>query len=188
MSELTILQRFGMAVDRRYLKEAGATGIPGSVYQVLLICFHPYQGERNLNLNGVTIHPGDMIAEFHLSNRRILEMGREASSRSMEWRLFEALRGEFTALAAACVINTIPASVQGFYGVNILAAGAKRLGFTLVPLPKGWNRWWLSFWETFLRRIFYSFKTKKKANFQKTKEAFEIWITREELLKRYLRP
>jgi hypothetical protein len=76
--------------------------------------------------------------------------------------------------------------IKGFYGVNVLTAGAKRLGFTLIPIPKGWNRWWLGFWETILRKIFYSYKTKKKATFQKTKDPYEVWITREELLKRYL--
>jgi hypothetical protein len=44
----------------------------------------------------------------------------------------------------------------------------------------------LGFWETILRKIFYSYKTKKKASFKKTKDPFEIWITREELIKRYL--
>ena len=187
MSDFTILQRFGLAIDRRYLKKAGATGIPGSQHQVLLICYHPYRGKTALYLNGATIEPGEMIAEFHLSNKRITEMGWETSSRSMEWRILEALKAELTALAEACSSNTIPGTIQAFYGVNVLTAGAKRLGFTLVGIPKGWNHWWLGFWETFLRKIFYSFKTKKKATFQKPKEAFEIWITREEIIRRYLK-
>lgn len=185
MSEVTILQKFGMAIDRRYLKKAGATTIPGSKYEVLLICFHPYTGKAPLHLNGTIINPGDMVAEFHLSNLRVAAMGRDESSRSMEWRLLESLKSEFTTLAKSCSSNEIPFSVQGFYGVNVLTAGAKRLGFTLVAIPKGWNRWWLGFWETILRKIFYSYKTKKKATFQKTKNAYEIWITREELIKRY---
>ncbi len=187
MIEMTILQKFGMAIDRRYLKKAGATGIPGSKYQLLLICFHAYQGKAELNLNGTIIYPGDAIAEFHLSNKLIAEMGKEESSRSMEWRMLEMLKAEFTALAEACSNDLVPIQVQGFYGVNVLTAGAKRLGFTLVPIPKGWNHWWLGFWESILRKIFYSYKTKKKAAFQKTKEAFEVWITREELIKRYLK-
>ncbi len=187
MSDMTILQRLGMAIDRRYLKKVAATGIPGSKNQLLLICFHGYHGKTKLDINGTIINPGDSIAEFHLSNKRIAEMGREDSSRSMEWRMLEMLKAEFTALAEACSNNIISGQVQGFYGVNVLTAGAKRLGFTLVPIPKGWNHWWLGFWESVLRRIFYSYKTKKKATFQKPKEAFEVWITREELIKRYIR-
>jgi hypothetical protein len=188
MSKISILQRLGMAIDKRYLKKAGATGIPGSKHQLLLICYHPYQGKKELNVGGTSICPGDTIVEFHLSNKRIAEMGREESSRSMEWRMLEILKAEFASLAEACSKNVIPMQVQGFYGVNVLTAGAKRLGFILVPIPKGWNHWWLGFWESILRKIYYSYKTKKKADLQKTKEAFEVWITREELIARYLKP
>jgi hypothetical protein len=186
MSGTTVLQKLSMSIDRRYLKKVGATPIHGSKLQLLLICFHPYEGKTVLTLaGGVTINPGDRIAEFHLSNFRIAELGREKSERSMEWRLLELLKAEFTVLASACHTEKIPSDIRGFYGVNVLAAGARRLGFTLVPIPRGWNRWWLGFWETILRKVFYSFKTKKKATFQKTKDPFEVWITREELIKRY---
>jgi hypothetical protein len=187
MSEdLTLVQKLGMAIDRRFLKNAGAIPIPGSQNQLLLICFHPYEGKVPLTLtDGVKINPGDRVAEFHLSNHRIVKLGREQTTRSMEWRMLELLKAEFNAVARACSDSRIPADVKGFYGVNVLIAGAKRLGFTMVALPKGWNRWWLGFWETILRKIYYSYKTKKKASL-KTKDAFEVWITREELLKRYL--
>ena len=187
MIEATVLQKFGMAIDRHYLKKVGATSIPGSKFNVLLICFHPYEGEKALTLvDGLVIDPGELIAEFHLSNQRIAELGNQQSERSMEWRIMEILKAEFTALAKACMEGQLSSDVKGFYGVNVLTAGAKRLGFTLVPIPKGWNRWWLGFWETLLRKIFYSFKTKKKATFQKTKDPYEVWITRQELVKRYL--
>jgi hypothetical protein len=187
MSGVTVLQKFGMAIDRRYLKKVGATSIPDSKLNLLLICFHPYEGEKSLTfVDGVAIDPGDPIVEIHLANQRITELGNEQSERSMEWRLLELLKAEFAALAKACSEGSISTEVKGFYGVNVLTAGAKRLGFTLVPIPKGWNRWWLGFWESFLRKIFYSFKTKKKATFQKTKDPYEVWITRQELVKRYL--
>jgi hypothetical protein len=189
MNKVSVLQKLVMAIDRRYLKKVNATTIPGSEHQLLLICFHPYEGKKLLTLaDGVTINPGDLVGEFHLANQRVAEMGKENSSRSMEWRLFEILKAEFSGVAKACSAKEISSEVKGFYEVNVLAAGARRLGFTMVAIPKGWNRWWLGFWETLLRKIFYSFKTKKKATFKKTKDAFEIWITREELIKRYLRP
>ncbi|MGE5581527.1 MAG: YkoP family protein [Bacillota bacterium] len=186
MSGATLMQRLGMAIDRRYLKKAGAVPIPGSKLGLLMICYHPYHGKTALKLpEGVLINPEDPIAEFHLSNHRILEISQEQSERSMEWRLLEMLKEEFSALAKACSEKQVPAEIKGFYGVNVLTAGAKRLGFTLVPIPKGWEQRWLGFWETILRKIFYSFKTKKKASFQKTKTPYEVWITREQLIKRY---
>lgn len=192
MTEGTILQRIGYRIDRNYLKKAGATSVPGSRLDVLLICYHPYHGKTQLTIPGgktgapTLINPGDPIVEIHLSNIRIIQIAQEPSERSMEWRLLEMLREELGKLAQACKEGEIPYEVKGFYGVNVLSAGAKRLGFTLVPLPKGWNRWWLGFWESLLRKIYYSFKTKKKATFGRTQNPFEIWISREELLNRYL--
>ncbi len=187
MNGLTIFQKIGLAIDQRYIKKAGAEPVSGSKYNVLLVCFHPYHGQTSLKLAGeVVINPADQVGELHFSNYRVAELGKEKSSRTMEWRLLEILKEEFAALAKACSSGEIAPEMKAFYGVNVLVAGAKRLGFTLVPIPKGWNRWWLGFWETILRIVFYSYKTKKKTSFQKTKDPFEVWITREELLKRYL--
>ena len=188
MSQVPILRRFGEAIDRRYLKKVGATSIIGSKYKLLLVCFHPFAAKKEIQFpNSITIKPDDPIGEFHLSNIRVTEIAAEPSERSLEWRLFEMLKADLGALATACVAGEIPADIQAFYGVNVLSAGAKRLGFTLVPIPKGWNRWWLGFWESMLRKIYYSYKTKKKASIQRTMDPFEIWITRTELISRYLK-
>ena len=104
---------------------------------------------------------------------------------ALQWRLIEMIKLEFRNLAAACLTGEIPETVRGFYGVNVLAAGARRLGFTMVPIPRGWQRWWLGFWESCLRLVFYSFKTKKKASLKRTMDPYEIWITREDLIARY---
>jgi hypothetical protein len=182
----TILRGLGEAIDRYYLKKAAATAIPGSGLGLLLLCYHPLQSREAVAIDGQTIcRPGQTVGEFHLSNIRITELAKEPSPRSLEWRLLEMLKSEFAILAEACVKEVIPPNVQGFYGVNVLVAGAKRLGFTLVPIPPGWERWWLGFWESCLRLIFYSYKTKKKAALQRTMDPYEVWISRTELIKRY---
>jgi hypothetical protein len=186
MSFVKSLRKIGQAVDRHYLKKAGATEIPGSAEQLLLVCFHPYAGKEQIRLeDGMMIEPGESVAELHLSNIRITQIAAEPSERTMEWRLMGLLKTEFASLAAACVNGKISNEVKAFYGVNVLVAGARRLGFTLVPIPKGWNRWWLGFWESLLRLIYYSFKTKKKASLQRTMDPFEVWISRSELIRRY---
>lgn len=182
-----LLRQLGMAIDRRYLKKVGASAVPGSSLGLLLVCYHPYQGKHGITLDGTTIEPGDMVGELHLSNVRITEIAAEPVGRSLEWRLMELLKEEFQRLAQACRNGNIPENIKGFYGVNVLAAGARRMGFTLIPIPKGWNRWWLGFWESMLRLIYYSFKTSKKAKLQKTMDPYEIWISRSHLIQRYAR-
>ncbi|HYH02545.1 MAG TPA: hypothetical protein VEC37_05555 [Bacillota bacterium] len=186
MSGFKWLRRMGEAVDRHYLKQVNAFAIPGSRLGLLLLCYHPYQGKQPLLLDDqTTITQGAIIGEFHLGNTRITEIAKESSPRPLEWRLMQMLKGELAVLAEACIKGEIAGEVQAFYGVNVLVAGARRLGFTLVPLPKGWKRWWVGFWESLLRLIYYSYQTKKKAVLQKTMDPYEVWITRDELVRRY---
>lgn len=186
MSGFKWLRALGEAIDRHYLKKVDAVAIPGSQSKLLLLCYHPYQGKQSLVLdNQTTVVPGSKVGEFHLSNTRITEIAKEESSRPLEWRLLHLLKEELTVLAEACFKGEIDEEVQAFYGVNVLVAGARRLGFTLVPIPRGWNRWWLGFWESLLRLIYYSYQTKKKAVLQKTMDPYEVWITRDELVRRY---
>jgi hypothetical protein len=182
-----ILRKLGTAIDRRYLKKAGAISVPDSEYRLLLICFHPYHGRKSVDIPGpVTIAPGDPVCEIHLANQRITEIARESSTRSMEWRLLEILKKELGKLAESFVNGTIPQEIKAVYGVNAMGTASRRLGFTLIPLPKGWNRLWLGFWESLLRKIFYSYKKDKKTVLGRTMDPHEVWISREELVRKYL--
>lgn len=186
MAGLKVLRKIGEAIDRRYLKKAGANPIPGSELKLLLICYHPYQGKKSVETkDGVIIKPGEFVGELHFSNTRITQIADETKGRSLEWQLMEMLKEEFGHLAIACMRGQIPEEVNGFYGVNVLAAGARRMGFTLIPIPRGWNRWWLGFWESMLRLIYYSFKTSKKVKLQRTMDPYEIWISRSEVIRKY---
>lgn len=183
-----LLRKFGEFVDRRYLKKVNATTIPGSENKLLLFCYHPYQGKSSLELpDAVIINPGDPVAELHLNNIRITEIAAEPLDRPLEWRLINMLKEELISLGRACNEDLIPKDVKGFYGVNVLTVGAKRLGFTLVPIPKGFGRWWMGFWESILRVIYYSHNTKKKATVQRTMDPYEVWISRDEVVRRFLK-
>lgn len=184
-----LFRKIGERIDESYQKKVGAITIPGTKNGLLLVCFHEYEGKKQVVTNDrVIINPGDLVGELHFNNKRITELAEEPSERSMEWRLFEILKAEFAALAEASAAGTLTKNVKAFYGVNVLAAGAKRLGFTLIPIPKGWNRWWLGFWESVLRLVYYSFKTKKKALIKKTMDPYEIWISSSELVRRFMKP
>jgi hypothetical protein len=188
MKGTNLFRKIGAAIDRNYLKKVGATPVPGSNHNLLLICFHPYRGKKPVPIPPqVIINPGDPVCEIHLSNKRITQIAAEAGNRSMEWRIFEILKKEFGELAKAWIDGRISPEIKAVYGVNTMGTIAKRLGFTLIPFPKGWNKIWLGFWESLVRKIFYSYKTPKKATFKRMMDPHEIWISREEFLKRYLK-
>jgi hypothetical protein len=184
-----ILRKIGEKIDEQYQKKVGAVTVPGTRHNLLLICFHDYQGKKQVvTKDGVIINPSDPVGELHFNNKKITELAAESAERSMEWRLIEILKAEFAALAEACVAGLIPGNIRAFYGVNVLAAGAKRLGFTLIPIAPGWDRWWLGLWESVLRLVYYSFKTKKKASLKRTMDPYEIWISSNELMRKYQNP
>ena len=184
-----LLRKVAEKIDVLYQKKVGVVTIPGSTNNLLLVCYHAYRGRGQVTTDdGVTINPGDLVGEFHLNNKKITELAAKSLGRSMEWRLLEILKAEFAALAVASVGGLIPDKVRAFYGVNVLAIGAKRLGFTLIPLAPGWNRWWLGLWESILRLVFYSFKTKKKISLKRAIIPYEAWISGAELLRKYQQP
>lgn len=167
-------------VDRIYLQRAGVTSIPGSRFNLLLVGFHAYRGRWLPLDDDHGIQPGEMVGEFHLNNTRIIRMATENNGRSMEWRLLEALNDELDCLAVACINGHISDTVRGFYGINILAAGARRLGLTLVPVPGGWNRLWLTLWGSWLRRVYYAYRPHRTGKFT-VLPPYEMWISRSRL-------
>jgi hypothetical protein len=188
MSGTGIIRKIVAAIDRRFLANIKATSVPGSNHHLILICFHPYNGKKPVRIPPqVIIHPGDPICEIHLSNQQVIQMATEANERSMEWRIFEILKEEFGLLAKTCLDGRYPQKFMAVYGVNTMGSSVKRFGFTLIPLPKGWNKLWLGFWESLLRKIFYSYKTSKKATFKRMMDPHEIWISKEELIRKYLK-
>lgn len=186
MLNLVFLRKIGEKIDERYQKQVGAIKIPQSEIGLLMVCYHKYQGKKQVITNdGVAIEPSDPVGELHFNNKKITEIAALPSERTMEWRLFELIKTEFGTLAAAIDSGLVPDNIKAFYGVNVLAAGAKRLGFTLIPLTPGWERWWLGFWESVLRLVYYSFKTSKKTSLKRTMDPYEIWISSNELVRRY---
>lgn len=171
-------------IDERFLASANARFVEGTENNLLLICFHPYEGEGADLPDGTVVRPGDLVSELHLSNKKVASYA-EGQSKSVEWQIIQDMRKEFMLLAKEVQDGSVPQEVKGFYGVNVMPAGARRLGFTLIPLPPGWNRVWLAWWESVIRRVFYSFKPGKKPDFSKTKVAYEIWMSRGELVKKY---
>lgn len=151
------------------------------------MCFHPYHGKSQLEIpRGVIIKPGETVVEFHISNIKVTQLSSDSDGKPVEWwRLLELAKEEIVLLAKACAEGAFPEEIKGFYGVNVFPGIIKRLGFTLIPIPKGFNRWWLGFWESLLRVVYYSNNSRKKAELKKTMDPYEVWISREELVRRY---
>ncbi len=186
----TFFQSCGAIIDNFYIKKVGATPIPGSENKLLLLCVHPYQGAESVKLSDdIEIMRDEAVAEFHFNNGRILEIARTAATnRPIEWLLLKILKEELALLAKACREGAISEEIRGFYGVNVLSGGAKRLGFTLVPLADNWQNRLIGFWESSLRRLYYSNQNHVKTGSKKSwyhNKPCEAWLSRASLLMNY---
>lgn len=173
---MKFFQKIMIVIDKYYLKREQAVLIPNSQLQMLKICYHQYEGRVEREIDGVKIAPGDMVGELHIVNSKILEIASEKSKRPIEWRLIELFRREIVALSEACVSGEIPIEVKGFFGISVLSTGIARLGFTIIPLS-GAKAFMIGFWETLLRRIYYSFK-RHRSNLPWVMPVSEVWLTR----------
>ncbi|HEX7056058.1 MAG TPA: polysaccharide deacetylase family protein, partial [Bacilli bacterium] len=105
---------------------------------ILQVRFRKYEGKTLLLRDGEAIRPGDRIAEMHLDNRMLYEIGR--SSRSavhLAIRLIRTVEEILPKIAEYILNNREYDDVKGLYGISMINRGVAQLGFTVAELPKG---------------------------------------------------
>ncbi|WP_281885525.1 polysaccharide deacetylase family protein [Paenibacillus sp. YYML68] len=98
-----------------------------------------YRGRSPLQLaDGEEIKQGDQIAELHLDNYLLYELGKSSSS-SVHLAIQLVRRTESLMPRIMQLIASDPAykDVKGLYGISLIHRGTKQLGFTVLDLPKG---------------------------------------------------
>jgi peptidoglycan/xylan/chitin deacetylase (PgdA/CDA1 family) len=122
--------------------------------------YHPFLNKRICTYfgkpiqlpDGETIQKGDRVIELHLNNAMLYQMGINAKSsvqlaiemiRSMEKLLPRILTPS----------QSSEKQIKGIYGVSIIHRGAKRLGFTVIDLPKTPLSLCITFYLRLLMRV-----------------------------------
>jgi hypothetical protein len=91
-----------------------------------------YRG-RPLTLDdSCTVHPGDLIVDLHLDNRRVVQTLRAGST--TPWDLIRLARDDLQTLAGLVASGEL-GEARAVRGVTLFARAGKRLGFVARPLP-----------------------------------------------------
>lgn len=131
---------------------------------------------------GLTLHPGDKIAELHIAGARLLAY-REGRQERMAgtMAMIRAMETAFGSLARATVEKPALQGVKAFYGVTLLWPAAARFGFEVREIPAPLRRWGISLYERNLERWYNSRPGKGPRRI----EAREVWISSRELQLRF---
>jgi hypothetical protein len=157
--------------------------IPGAPNHLLEVRFTNYSG-RPIDLPGDTcIRKGDPVIELHFRNQAFLEVAEE---RIETWKYMHIIAQNLRALALWMQQPDFPGNPRAIYGMTLLYRGAPRLGFTLYPRPGGIQAWFERFFMTGLL-VLYDPRGQLRLLQGTTYGTYpqEVWMSREELLKRY---
>lgn len=157
--------------------------VPNAPHALLEVRFTRYTGKAIALPDGTHIIKGDPIVELHFRNRAFLEIEGYASA----WKYLQLIIQNLRALAHWMQEPDFPGNPRAIYGKTLLYRGAPRLGFTLRRPPKTIYASLERFFMIGLL-VLYHRRGRVRLHQGTTYQTYaqEAWISREELLKRYV--
>ncbi|MGH7986014.1 MAG: YkoP family protein [Candidatus Binataceae bacterium] len=157
------------------------TDIPGAPYGVLSMRVGHYAGEPVTLPGGIVIATDTLVGEIHCNNQAMLRV-----STSGRVNPFAACREDLRAIAAWTTRDELGRQVLALNGMTILARGAARMGFSVRETPITLR---LRFERMFMTGLLLLYTPDGLARLRRGRTVGEypqtIWITRQELLRRY---
>jgi hypothetical protein len=158
-------------------------GIPGVRYDVLRVRFVAYKGATLVLPDGTEIRRGMSVGELHCQNQTLLDLARKGVSP------YCAARDDLRYLARWISQPDFGANVQALFGITLLGNAAARLGFSVRARPVTLRARLDRMFMTGLL-LLYTVDGLARLDRGATARFYpgEIWLSRRELLKRYLNP
>lgn len=156
--------------------------IPHAPSRLLEIRFIRYSGEALALPDGTPIGRGDPIIELHFRNRAFLEIEEQAPA----WRYVQLIAQNLKALAHWMQSPDFPGDPLAITGTTLLYRGAPRLGFTLRQRPRGLRARLERFFMMGLLVLYHrqgGARLLRGTTYGTYSQ--EVWMSREELLRRY---
>ena len=156
--------------------------IPNAPHHLFEVRFTRYHGRAQTVADGLRIAPGDPVVELHFSNRALMQAAGSVSN----WRLLHMMREDLQALAQWAQQTDFPSEARFIRGVTLLGRGAPRLGFIVRERPHNLAAWCDRIFMMGLL-VLYHRAGRARLTQGSTYNTYpqEVWMTREELIRRY---
>jgi len=173
------------AYDTAYRWIHGLSGPEAEVGPIMRLRMTRYRGQPFTLADGTPIRRGDLIGEIHLNNERVAALhdgGRRSRRAGLAAR--RAFQASLVALAERVGGTPRYGALNAFTAATIFYRAAERLGFEVRPFPRPRLGRLVA---AFQRRLLAHFHPlgRRRPGRRRFAEARQIWISRDELLRRY---
>ncbi len=163
----------------------GLTDPAAEVGPILRVQVKPYRGSPLTLGDGSLILRGDPIGVIHLNNERVSALhAKRGGSRWAGLAFRRAFQASLQALAEGARTTPRYHAVRAFTTTTIFHQGTERAGFEVRPLSRPLLGRLVAAYERGLLIQFHPLGRRRPGR-QRFAEARQIWISREELLRRY---
>jgi peptidoglycan-N-acetylglucosamine deacetylase len=133
--------------------------------------------------DGTMIHPGAQVGELHLDRTRVAHLHRTVASRHLGLVLRRELERTLQRLAQMVVEHPHCHELEAFRSTTLFWREAQRLGFEVGARDVGWHLGFLSWYQRMLLARDHPLGRRRLRG--RRWEARTIWLSRQELLRRY---
>lgn len=141
-----------------------------------------YRGRPFVLADGTPIHPGAPIGEIHLNNERVAAL--HNGGRRVGLAVRRAFHASLVALAERAQESPRHQIARAFTATTIFYHGTERMGFEVRPLPRPLLSRIVGAYQRCLLAYFHPLGRRRPRR-QRFREARQIWISRDALLRRY---
>lgn len=183
-----MLGLFLRGCDLAYRWLHGLTDPAAAVGPALRVEVAPYRGPALALADGTEVQRGDRIGVIHLNNEQIARLHGDGSDTPIAGlksrRLFVASLRE---LARQVVETQRYTGVKAFMAETIYYKQTYQVGFEILPIPSlTWSRI-VAAYERTLLASYHPLGRRRRTRRLRVRQARAIWISRDELLRRYAR-
>jgi peptidoglycan/xylan/chitin deacetylase (PgdA/CDA1 family) len=142
-----------------------------------------HDGSELILRDGTMIHPGTQVGELHFDRARVAHLHRTVAQRRLGLALRRELERTLQRLAQMVVEHPHYRPLEALRSTTLFWREATRLGFEVCGREPGWYHGFLSWYQ---RMLLVRDHPQGRRRLQGTRwEARTVWLSRQELLRRY---
>jgi hypothetical protein len=171
--------------DAFYRRLHGLTDPAAQLGEVLRVEAARYRGPAVMLADGTQVRRGDRIGVIHLNNERVARLhgdGSDTPTAGLKFR--RAFVASLKELARQVAETDRYSGVKAFTAQTIFHQGTQRVGFEILPLARSVRTRLVAVYERSIMAHYHPLGYRRPGR-PRVREARAIWISRNELRRRY---